>query len=172
MSRDKIFKKMKHFFFTLLIVVSFNFSLHSQTNYSKVIDKSTTSTEYKQLLNSINEDATTKIFDNGYKYLSFYKTGIEILIINGKVHTIFLHNQKDPKFNSYTGQLPGNLSWGMSKSDVHQKLGAPTKNGGGGYFLGEQTLYWDKYSYSSYALHFTYKENSVFEVSIMSLKKP
>ena len=151
----------------------FSINLYSQTNYANLIDKSTSSNEYTEFINSINESASVSDpMKNGYKYLSFYKTGIEVLVINSKVHTIFFHYKKNSKFIMYSGQLPKNLSWGMSKTDVHQKVGTPTQTGGGGDFLGEPVLYWDKYSYSNYALHITYKSNSVYEVCIMSLKKP
>ncbi|MDZ4665463.1 MAG: hypothetical protein SGJ15_11335 [Bacteroidota bacterium] len=146
---------------------------YSQTNYSSVIDKSTSSAEYKSLINSIDESPiSSDPMQNGWKYLSFYKTGIEILIIKDKVHTIFFHYKKNSKFSAFNGQLPKNLSWGMSKADVHIKAGSPTKSGGGGEFLGEPVMYWDKYSYSNYALHITYMSNTVYEVSLMSLIKP
>lgn len=163
---------MKKLTLFIVLALSFKFGL-TQTNYAGIIDKSISSSEFKSLTNAIDETPNiTEPAHNGWKYYSYYKSGLEILVINEKVHTIFFHNTKNAKFTSFSGQLPKNLTWGMSKTNVHSKVGSPTQSGGGGEFLGEPVLYWDKYNYSSYALHISYKSNAVYEVSIMSLIKP
>jgi hypothetical protein len=163
---------MKHLILLFVFAFSVKYSI-SQTNYVGVIDKSITSTEFKTLTVSMGESPTiTDHLHNGWKYYSYYKSGLEILVINGKVHTIFFHNKKNPKFSTFSGQLPKNITWGLEKSEVRSKVGTPTQSGGGGEFLGEPVLYWDKYAYSAYALHITYKSGAVYEVSIMSLIKP
>ncbi|MBK5286230.1 MAG: retroviral-like aspartic protease family protein [Bacteroidia bacterium] len=138
-----------------------------QTN---VIGKPASSIEYKDLINSINESPSVSEPMEGMKYLSFYQSGIEVLIMNNKVNTIFFHYTQVPKFNAFSGQLPKNLTWGMTKAEVYSNLGTPKESGGGGEFSGQTVPYWDKYSYANYDLHITYKSNSVYEVAIMSLE--
>jgi len=70
---------------------------------------------------------------NDRLYYEFAETGIDFLLSNEprRVASIFLHG------NSYQGELPYSLSFGMSSDEVHRELGKPSVILGG---KGKKTL--------------------------------
>lgn len=148
----------------------------SGNRFINLIGISKKSPAYSKFIKSIGEEPKISYHPKTYKnqdwtYLSFYSTGLELLLVNDKIHQFFFHNKKNPKFTSYSGNLPYELYWSMTKSDVHKKMGEPTCNGGGGEFLGEKVLYWDKYDFAKYSVHITYDErNEVYEVCLTEVK--
>ena len=157
----------------IILIFSFLFSFVTANaqdkDYIQLINASTSSTIYKTFISSFSESPEYKSHEDDYNYVSFYQSGIEILIRAGKVHTIYFHNQRQEKFKSYKGKLPKGIYYGMPKSIVYDKLKTPSKSGGGGEFLGKAVPYWDKWIYANYSLHLTYNANNeVVEVTLMT----
>jgi len=154
---------------TFIFLFSFATANAQDRDYVQLINAPTSSTLYKTFISSFSESPEYKSHDGDYNYVSFYQSGIEILIRAEKVHTIYFHNQRQEKYKSFKGKLPKGIYYGMSKAAVYDKLKSPSKSGGGGEYLGKAVPYWDKWIYSNYSLHLTYNANNeVVEVTIMS----
>jgi hypothetical protein len=144
--------------------------------FTKIVSISKKSPAYSEFIKSIGEEPKISYHTKTYKnqdwtYLSFYTKGLELLLVNEKIHQIFFHNKKNPKFASFSGNLPYEHYWSMTKSNVHKKMGEPICDGGGGEFLGEKVLYWDKYDFTKFSVHITYNErNEVYEVCLTEVK--
>lgn len=107
-------------------------------------------------------------------YLTNESEGIELVISNSfiidTVH-IFSGNYMDAK--AFKSDLPFNIKFSFSRSDVQEIFGKPNKTGGGhkALYIG-YVPFWDKYYFDGYSLHFRYAEdnNSIDMVTIASLK--
>jgi len=61
---------------------------------------------------------------------SYKKEGIAFDIKNEKIETIFVYNDKCYGFNKFKGELPEELSFELTNSEIVKKYGEPTGKGG------------------------------------------
>ncbi len=169
------FKKLFQLSFLTCIVFVVNAQNKNIDLFTKLMGVSSKSQSYAKFISSINEKPNVKYYPKEYKnqdwtYVSFYGKGFEIMIVDSRVHQIFFHNKKNSKFTTFSQPLPYGLFWFMKKDEVHARLGSPTCIGGGGEFLGEKVLFWDKYGYSKYSLNVIYNDNDeVYEICLTEI---
>lgn len=70
--------------------------------------------------------------DSGTAYLVWHELGVEVLIENTKVRTVFLNSErKKLQYKAFPGKLPLGLQFSDARRDVEKKLGPPDEIDGG-----------------------------------------
>lgn len=103
-------------------------------------------------------------------YLSNLQMGIELVLSEKKVvRTVFIYGTATSFFK---GEIPLNLQFSLSRSEIIQRFGKPFRSG-----TRHRSLYlgivqsWDKYQLANYAIRFEYndEESGITKISIASL---
>jgi hypothetical protein len=126
---------MKNYFtstlFVLLVAVLPHATAFAQlgadnnNQFVVALGKEPASSEITTILSSYKLDAV-----NDAHYVS--KTGVELLLHNGKVNEVNLYG-KSAVYGSFSGALPNGLKFGMSSGTVKGMLGKPTVSYNNGY---------------------------------------
>lgn len=108
------------------------------------------------------------IGDQGY--LSFRSRGLSLVFMSsGIVGVVNIHSQGDGEYNGYVKDLPGDLSFNMSRADVRKLLGLPKKSGEiqDIPILGLQPS-WDGFYIEGFAMYvrYSFEENSIERIVI------
>jgi hypothetical protein len=61
---------------------------------------------------------------------SYKKYGLAIDFKNDKIDSIFLYNKNSYGFDQYKGEIPDNLDFNLTNSEIVQKYGEPSGKGG------------------------------------------
>src|SRR5262245_8157170 len=77
-------------------------------------------------------------------YLIYPSKGIDVLLDQGKVRSIFLYNEGMEEHRKYGGKGPGGLDLGAKRADVIRSLGEPSAKG-----LGADVDSWYRYDSGS-----------------------
>lgn len=89
------------------------------------------------------------------------KLGIEATIAkDGLISVIYIHSKGHHGYDGYSGQIPHNLSFSMSRSQARSLLGLPDSEGGPvTSLLMSSKLFWDVWSMGDHELHCQYPAN-------------
>ena len=83
----------------------------------------------QKLLCCLSDSPEKDCFPDKRSYLSYLQSGIS-LVLDGPdevITAIFLYSQGWEGFQAYQGSLPFDLTFGLRKSDVIQRIGEPTE---------------------------------------------
>lgn len=111
--------------------------------------------------------------DNEALFYEFKQSGISCLF-NGEriLEAIHLFGEKREGFSNYIGALPEGVSFQNSKSEIIQKLGTPSLEGGGKpSILGGSIAIWIKYLHPNYQLHFQF-DKVTQKITLITLMSP
>lgn len=126
-----------------------------------LIDQHLENKDISDLLHWLDQEPVVKYYIEIF-YYSFRQRGISLLFNKeeGELRTIFLYSQGSDNYEQYIGEIPMNLSFDLSRTDIHETLGVPSQTGGGIYvkMLNEIIAIWDKYIYDKYNIVITYDE--------------
>jgi len=113
--------------------------------------------------------------DDEVVFYEFKKTGVSFLFDETKTLTaIHIFGENKDQFLAYSGELPEGISFKNSKTEILEKLGKPSQQGGGETsLLGGKVSPWIKYLFPQYQLHLQFDESlkRVVLVTLMSLGK-
>ena len=115
-------------------------------------------------------DSVKVTVSGGCNYLSARDAGISFALSKKlKVEQIFLYADQVEKFKQYAGDLPGGLSFDMSRAEVRKVLGEPSSSeeaGGVGIMANEFSF--DHYQSDTHyiRLHFTDKDAQIRLITI------
>ena len=104
-----------------------------------------------------NFQTSTQREDEGRIYLSNQTQGIELILQDHIIKSIFLFSGNYKESKRYLGILPFGIQFSFSRRKIHTVLGEPNRSGGeftdiiSGYIAP-----WDKYFLTNYFLHFQY----------------
>jgi len=98
-------------------------------------------------------------------YYTIKKQGVS-LMFNGKdrLTTIFLYSEGVDGYKQFAGMIPHGLRFADTRSDVTKKLGLPARSGGGVDSLLGKIPIWDKYHFSVYSLHVSYRPTGTIDL--------
>jgi hypothetical protein len=91
-------------------------------------------------------------------YVNFYSRGVSLVLWNNQtVGAVQLHAAGHEGFGGCVGDLPRDLSFEMTRSEVRQILGSPRRQGEEGSvpFLGKKPA-WDSFDLGKTRLHIEY----------------
>lgn len=107
--------------------------------------------------------------------LVFEKRGLEIAFDKGqKINAIHVFSAGVQGYGQYTGVLPRQLAFQMSRKATRALLGPPSRTGGPvKAIIGEDVHYWDRWDYETFVLHVQYPEekNAVTMLTLISLDR-
>lgn len=130
--------------------------------------------EIQSLFQKIGEKPNIEL-DEEVLFYEFKKTGLSFLFDETKALTaIHIFGENKDQFLAYSGELPEGISFKNSKTEILEKLGKPSQQGGGETsLLGGKVSPWIKYLFPQYQLHLQFDESlkRVVLVTLMSLGK-
>ena len=87
--------------------------------------------------------------------------GIDLIMTPAlNVKAVHFYSGVQEDINEFTGNLPCNLQFSLSRDKVRSMLSLPSASGGGGFsFLYGTTPFWDKYIFDDYTLHLQFSKN-------------
>jgi hypothetical protein len=86
------------------------------------------------------------------------------LIISG----IHFYSEGYEGYHAYTGKMRGDVKFGDSKEAVRNKLGEPSKSGGGNKAVGKIWPYWDRYDFQKYSIHIQYSPEWTVDMATLT----
>lgn len=88
--------------------------------------------------------------------------GIDLILTELQIiETIHLFSADEINgISCYEGQMPFNLNFTSSRTEVNAILGKPNRSGGGYNSIVGHIPLWDKYYFANYTLHFQYSDQS------------
>lgn len=107
-------------------------------------------------------------------YFSFKKEGVSFLFEDEVLGTVFLYSEGHEHFSQFQGRLPRGLSFSDHLEQVRERMGKPSRSGGGG---GQTTILgpvadWDKWYFPTWSLHVQYdRDGRVQMVTLMSQER-
>lgn len=108
----------------------------------------------EQTLGKPDEVSATTVHaekDKEVVYLIYTSKGLDVLLEDGKVRSIFLYHEGADDHRQYPGKMAGGLTLASTRDEVLKALGEPTSRG-----LGEDADRWIRYDTG---LEFTFEVN-------------
>jgi hypothetical protein len=122
----------------------------------ELLEKSKDDNEVLDLIHSLDKRAKIRRREDRH-YCSLRKQGIELLFDDTtRLRAVFLHSDGHERFHAFESALPGDIRFGMERSEIHKKAGPPYKSGGGTVLFGDMVPHWDKYRFPTFFMHLTY----------------
>lgn len=111
--------------------------------------------------------------DEGETYYEFHQRGVSLLFgTDGTLSAIFLYGRNNEGFEAYEGLLPLGLTFSLSRDEVRQVLGEPSKTGEGRSILNAGEIHpWERYDLPEAIVHARYTENEN-EITLVTLMTP
>lgn len=128
--------------------------------FKHIKGKSEDSLEFKNYMDSVDEDPLIEDFDGGRRYYSFPKTGMNFIFDDSRlIEAQLFTDGVEEDTACYKGQLPYGLDFLYSFDEVNQKLGAPNifKDGIQDHKLLGQVYPWCKYLFKDYSLRIEFE---------------
>jgi hypothetical protein len=130
----------------------------------KELDKNN---EFQKIFSSATYET---IVENNYLYSSEIGANA-IFSLEEDLLEIQLYNEGVEEYKQFSGTLPFNLDFNMTKKEVNSLLGIPTESQEKrrrNIILGDLSI-WDKYIYDTFYLHITYSKKEKIEIVSVGL---
>jgi len=142
-------------------------------NLTSLLGRNLNDPALAQIISSLGVEPEITEVDDRY-YYEFKNKGLELVFDEDlKLRSIHLYPEGRNGYSQYRGDIPNDITFTLSRSEVHQKLGEPSAFGGGKVKPVFGVIpRWDLYEYPTYSLHVEYLpgENGISLITLMPPK--
>ena len=114
-------------------------------------------------------------------YWIYREAGIDLVIKESRLDTIFLHLIPPPGYTPFIGILPAGPGPALDQARVRAMLGRPARGGGGEEIICDEghpprvigiQPYWDRWEYPAYSFLCEYDDTTIHALKLVALIRP